>query len=386
MRKYGMWILAIGMVAVLPQSSQGQGLLNKLRKRTAPQVAPQTAAPQGNQNYNQQVAERIANGLRGARLQGYDVEIEFRNGVALLKGEIADAGQKAMATQVASRIPGVTNVDNRLKPRAGAPAPAPSGIQQAGFRPTGAPVIQQVAGTRPAPKTPTAPSNQVVADNLAKALSSAGLKGYDVEIRFQNGVALLEGTVGSSAQAAQAAHLARQVQGVKYVDNRLKMRSTTPRQPVRQVNFAEGDHTYPGIPQANVPPQPGTRVASLPAPPAAPTPAPRYAPPMANPMPTGGVPYGMPSAPMSSPTYTSPNLPEYAYPGYSAYPNYASVTYPTQYSPSAWPYIGPFYPYPQVPLGWRKAALEWDDGSWNLSFNSRTDRWWWFMDPRKWSN
>ncbi len=64
-----------------------------------------------------------------------------------------------------------------------------------------------------------------------------------------------------------------------------------------------------------------------------------------------------------------PNLPNYAWPGYAAYPNYAAVTYPKQYAPTAWPYIGPFYPYPQVPMGWRKVTLEWHDGYWNLDFD-----------------
>ena len=70
----------------------------------------------------------------------------------------------------------------------------------------------------------------------------------------------------------------------------------------------------------------------------------------------------------------TPNLPGYAWPGYAAYPNYSAVTYPKQYSPSAWPYIGPFYPYPQVPLGWRKVSLEWSDGWWYLDFND-TNQW-----------
>jgi len=65
----------------------------------------------------------------------------------------------------------------------------------------------------------------------------------------------------------------------------------------------------------------------------------------------------------------APNLPGYAWPGYAANPNYGALTYPKQYSASAWPYIGPFYPYPQVPLGWRKVTLEWDDGFWQLDFN-----------------
>ena len=66
-----------------------------------------------------------------------------------------------------------------------------------------------------------------------------------------------------------------------------------------------------------------------------------------------------------------PNMPNYAWPSYAAYPNYAALQYPTQYSPTAWPYIGPFYPYPQVPLGWRRVSLEWDDGWWWLDFDER---------------
>lgn len=67
-------------------------------------------------------------------------------------------------------------------------------------------------------------------------------------------------------------------------------------------------------------------------------------------------------------SYDQPNLPGYAWPSYAAHPNYAALTYPKQYSPTAWPFIGPFYPYPQVPLGWRKVTLEWDDGWWMLDF------------------
>ena len=68
----------------------------------------------------------------------------------------------------------------------------------------------------------------------------------------------------------------------------------------------------------------------------------------------------------------TPNLPGYAWPGYAAHPNFGAVSYPKQYSASAWPYIGPFYPYPQVPLGWRKVTLEWDDGFWHLDFRDKT--------------
>ena len=94
--------------------------------------------------------------------------------------------------------------------------------------------------------------------------------------------------------------------------------------------------------------------------------------------------YGNQGAGASQAVYNSPNMPDHAWPSYAQYPNTAAVSYPQQYSASAWPYIGPFYPYPQVPLGWRDATLRWDDGQWNLMFKPRTDRWWWFMNPNNW--
>jgi hypothetical protein len=83
-------------------------------------------------------------------------------------------------------------------------------------------------------------------------------------------------------------------------------------------------------------------------------------------MPSGVVPtsYGR------GPAYENPSMPGYAWPSYASYPNYAALSYPQQYSPTAWPYIGPFYPYPQVPLAWRKVSLEWDDGWWFLDFSA----------------
>jgi hypothetical protein len=86
----------------------------------------------------------------------------------------------------------------------------------------------------------------------------------------------------------------------------------------------------------------------------------------------GGPPAAMgyvPGGQSGAVNYDNAQMPGYAWPSYASYPNYAALSYPQQYSPSAWPYIGPFYPYPQVPLGWRKVCLEWDDGWWFLDFS-----------------
>ncbi|PQO37153.1 hypothetical protein DTL21_04140 [Bremerella cremea] len=64
------------------------------------------------------------------------------------------------------------------------------------------------------------------------------------------------------------------------------------------------------------------------------------------------------------------NLPGYAYPAYAPHPNFGAMDYPKTHAPAAWPYSGPFHPYPQIPPGWKKVALEWDDGYWYLDFKS----------------
>ena len=105
----------------------------------------------------------------------------------------------------------------------------------------------------------------------------------------------------------------------------------------------------------------------------------------------GGMPIpGMPAPPMAMARSNAgqvndmPNLPNYSWPTYAQYPNSAAITYPKEYSASAFPYIGPFYPYPQVPLGWREVSLEWDDGQWQLNFNKEKDKWFWVLHPKNW--
>ena len=69
-----------------------------------------------------------------------------------------------------------------------------------------------------------------------------------------------------------------------------------------------------------------------------------------------------------------PGYPNYAWPSYAPYPNFSAVGYPTAYPWQAWPNIGPFYPYPEVPLDWRAVTLRWDDGIWWLDFKKHYTR------------
>jgi hypothetical protein len=52
------------------------------------------------------------------------------------------------------------------------------------------------------------------------------------------------------------------------------------------------------------------------------------------------------------------------------------VGYPTQYPYEAWPFIGPMYPFPKVPLGWRAVTLRWQDGYWWYGREASGHDWW----------
>jgi len=381
------WILTLGILAMSPNLVMAKGPFSLPNPFKSPSSA-KSEAPAETQS-NQKVAEQIAGALRKARLTGYDINIEYKQGVATLTGMIQDSRQKAVAAQVVKQIAGVNKVNNRLglispdadqaivqtafKQPTQSPAPQPQ-VQQAAFQaPDQVPVlspIQQVGGQQPASNEPSNKpshklSNQQVANSIAESLRGTGLSGYDISINYKNGIASLNGSVGSQEQRAHVSHIVSQVPGVNSVNNQLGVIGT----PVRQT--------------AAFQPQPGAAPPAL-------APAPHHHPGAMGPPPgprpmMGGPSYGHGGPGPVNPVYNQPNLPNYAWPTYAAYPNSAAVSYPKQYSASAFPYIGPFYPYPQVPMGWRSSTLEWDDGQWQLKFSPKTERWWWFMQPKNWN-
>lgn len=382
MRKYRNWILSLGIVA-----APGLAVAEPSPFGNEPQTASRPAEGQT----NQQVAEGIAQALRTAKLPGSNIDITVTGGVAKLTGQIANDRFRAKATQIVAGVPGVKRVDNQLQvPAVNRPE---SGVQQAAFNnPFGeeAP-IQQVAHNQPAmmvpAPTPAAVDNQVMAERIGSALSSANLNGYQIKIRYVQGTATLAGTVATPEQKMKADQVVRSVAGVNAVDNQLQVSGPAMRQqyPLQQAAYQPGPAGQPPMgppmgPPAAGPGAPGVGAPGLGAPGG--YPGAGYPGGMMAPGPAGVMGNAVPGA--NPAIYNQPYLPPYSWPAQAQYPNSAAIQYPKQYSASAWPYIGPFYPYPQVPLGWRKATLEWDDGHWMLDFDSKTDRWFWFLNPKNW--
>ena len=167
--------------------------------------------------------------------------------------------------------------------------------------------------------------NQHMADNIARDLDQSGrLHRFSIDVTCQDGVVELSGTVADQAQREAAVRLVQGMPGVVRVCDRLTIAGD-----VTPVEVA--DNAPPRLP----PPNPGPAVPSF-APNGTPEPVPLF------------------QAPMPGPyDLNPPKMPPYAWPTYAPYNNYSRVAYPQAYPYQAFPFIGPCYPFPKIPPGWR---------------------------------
>ena len=250
--------------------------------------------------------------------------------------------------------------------------------------------------------------NQEVANRIAANLRETGeLTGQRIAVKFQNGIAELKGELRSQGQIDKALRVTSNTPGVQRIVSQLSLPTakkpalTIPKLSLPTVKSLLNAVPKPTTPPAEIAaaplavavrpaaPAPESGILATPAAPysqqvsapkAAPAPIPvamlqDEAPaPAPVPVPAGQAPntpvpmYASAVGGVAPAQYDQPHMPNYSWPSYASHPNYAALTYPKQYSPTAWPFIGPFYPYPQVPLGWRKVVLQWDDGWWFLDF------------------
>ncbi len=224
-----------------------------------------------------------------------------------------------------------------------------------------------------------ATGDEATAQQIAKNLKQSGkLKDYRVGVKYEDGTAWLMGTVTSERQKKIAEQLARESVGVDQIISKLEVEGAPEVEQDRVIQVASND-----MASSNRRPQRSRGTTNrrrarnnMPVPYARsgqtrPRQNGRGVQPVNYSQQARQIRPQAPTAAGQSVSYDNPQMPGYAWPSYAASPNYAALTYPKQYSASAWPYIGPFYPYPQVPLGWRKVTLEWDDGWWFLDFKDQ---------------
>lgn len=360
---------------------------------------------------NQETAEEIAKGLRASgQLHNYRIGIKYQDGTVWLRGDVANPEQLQTALALTAQMPGVTRVVNNLSvaavaaeaANAAAPAAKPAGPtveskpQPAGtaFQPEQARrlrsgsfgAIRSMVANKPAQVAPeqASPPPQPAQPSLAERLAATFLSAPAKPVTVEEPVAPPQQAAGP--QVTQPLTVAMQPErSAQRLIQPIPAAYLQPQGPAAPAEIMPPATAAPAQIAAPTAPVPAT----VPQPQYQSTPVQQYqqAPvmgqvqqavpgvaPYAVPGMTNGTPLPCYMAPGVAPAparYDNPALPGYAWPSYASYPNYAAVTYPRQYSPTAWPYIGPFYPYPQVPLGWRKVCLEWDDGWWMLDFKDR---------------
>ncbi|MFO0923021.1 MAG: BON domain-containing protein [Pirellulales bacterium] len=351
------------------------------------------AAPMTALAGDREIADAIISNLKSKQadgsLKGFDIDLSVDAGKVTFTGKVANEQQLKSVLSAAQTTEGVTGVVNNIAVAAKS-TPKPVALKEAVVNPENtlksrlkglvlpASSSEPVDDTdyRPAPMdTPSvgaessvAPRDAAITEKIISKLSadksSGTLRHFELDISTVDGEVWAKGYV---ANAQQKQHVLQSIQHTSGV-----------RKVVDDITVTEASAVRPAS---------GERVvgSSMPVAGGAQSAGPRaFAPStltsgQCNNCYEGGAvaghgPMAMQNGPSYGggvPRYDQPNMPNYAWPSYAAYPNYAAVTYPKQYSASAWPYIGPFYPYPQVPLGWRKVTLEWDDGMWYLDYSSK---------------
>lgn len=269
-------------------------------------------------------------------------------------------------------------------------------------------------------------ADQQMADTIAgKLAQSPTLSGYHVDVTCVSGSVELKGTVRNEEQRGEVMKLVRTTSGVKKIKDQMTIKDTVTTtnntvntvEPAQALEMAPPPAAPPGVfggsPPMSFPgqayPGPQSYPRGGPPPmgfsgPVSPGPQgyagpPGYSnggpPPMnfqgqvlpvpPTPVPNGGPAgggYGIDPTPMNVPLTgglydsSAPKMPPYAWPTYAPYSNYSRVGYPTEYPAEAFPFIGPMYPFPKVPLGFRAIKLEWEDGHWYYGRNgTMRDMW-----------
>lgn len=142
-------------------------------------------------------------------VRSLDIDVETNNGVVQLSGDVTSQTQIDQALQVARGVSGVREVENRLtvKP-AGATAGSTTGTVD------GSATLGQAAD-----------DTAITARVKSALLAESDVSGLAINVETTNGVVRLTGTVDSQAQIDKANRVASAAEGVKSVQNQLKVKS-----------------------------------------------------------------------------------------------------------------------------------------------------------------
>ena len=125
-------------------------------------------------------------------------------GVVVLEGRVEEQNDKTEAVRIARETEGVTRVEDRLRVGTEATAAATD-------------------ANKPAATGVDAPDAWTTAKIQAKYFTDGDVKGRNINVNTNNGVVTLNGTVETEAQRRQAVNIAQSTDGVRSVNDQLKI-------------------------------------------------------------------------------------------------------------------------------------------------------------------
>jgi len=128
-------------------------------------------------------------------LKGDDIKIQSKDGAVTLTGIVADNHNKSLAQETVAGIPGVKSVDNKL----------------------------EVKGTPPAENSDA----WLITKVKATLLFHRSVSGFNTEVNVKDGIVTLQGEAPSQAQKALTTEYAKDVEGVKGVNNAMTVAKTS---------------------------------------------------------------------------------------------------------------------------------------------------------------
>lgn len=127
-------------------------------------------------------------------LKNDDIKIESMDGAVTLTGFVSEESHKSLAQETVAGLPGVKSVDNRL---------------------------EEVNGSLPA-----ANSDEWLRDKVKNTLLFHRSVSAGTEVDVKDGIVTLRGDAASQAQKDLTTEYARDVEGVKYVNNKMVVTKT----------------------------------------------------------------------------------------------------------------------------------------------------------------
>lgn len=127
-------------------------------------------------------------------LKGDDIKIQSKDGAVTLTGTVADNHNKSLAQETVAGIPGVKSVDNRL----------------------------EIKGTPPAENS----DEWIMTKVKATLLYHRSVSGFATEVNVKDGIVTLKGEAPSQAQKDLTTEYAKDIDGVKGVNNEMTVAKT----------------------------------------------------------------------------------------------------------------------------------------------------------------